>query len=148
VIHHHRDRLWLHEETRIHVCPDKRWDTRNPLDLGPVLGTLRLQGDGHFATRLRVRSRRAGDRIECLSGGHTRPVKDLLREAGIPPWLRASVPLLVDRGKVVAAAGCGIAQHFQKRLLDQRLRLHWRPVDETLCWITGSAPPGEVDRAD
>lgn len=147
VIYHHRGSLWLHQETRIQTCPDVHWDTRKPLDLGPVLGTLRLQGEGDLTAPLRVRSRQPGDRLECLPGGRTRAIKDLLREAGVPPWLRASVPLLEEHGKIVAAAGCAIARPFGKRLLDQRMSLRWLPADETLRWVMGLATAGKVDRA-
>lgn len=45
----------------------------------------------------------AGARIQV--GGHQRGVRDLMRQAGVAPWLRASLPLLTDSRGVALIPG-------------------------------------------
>lgn len=142
----YRERVWLQREDQLQDCPTVGWDTSRPLDLGPVLGTLSLEGRGRLPAPLLVRPRQPGDRIECLPGGHSRPVKQLLRESGIPPWLRESVPLLLERGEVVAIAGHCSSNRLSGLLQDQGLRLLWRPGDPILQWLIGPPRSTEVDR--
>jgi tRNA(Ile)-lysidine synthase len=44
---------------------------------------------------------------EILHGGHRRSVRTLMREAGVPPWLREALPLVSDRLGI--AVVCGVA---------------------------------------
>ena len=64
-----------------------------PLDLG----SLRLSGAGNqprIAPPLYVRFRRGGESLRLSSGTHTRELRDLFQEAGIPPWQRGRLPLV------------------------------------------------------
>lgn len=47
-----------------------------------------------------------GDRLR--SGGHDRAVRDLMREAGIPPWQRETLPLLTDTLGIAAIPGVAV----------------------------------------
>ena len=55
-----------------------------------------------FAAPVTVRSRAGGERLRTRPGGPLRELKDVLREAGVPAWDRASLPL-VFAGPVLAA---------------------------------------------
>lgn len=44
--------------------------------------------------RVTIRFRRGGERCRVRSKGHTRALKTLLQEAGLPPWERDRIPLL------------------------------------------------------
>lgn len=84
-----------------------------PAALG-TLGRLTLRpvvGAGLAAARtalpLDVRPRRGGECLRLATGGARRAVKDLLREARVPPWLRERLPLLWDGDRLVAVAHPG-----------------------------------------
>ena len=51
-----------------------------------------------------VRFRVGGERFKPLGRRHSRPLKKWLQEAGVPPWLRARIPLLY-RGDELVAVG-------------------------------------------
>jgi tRNA(Ile)-lysidine synthase len=76
-----------------------------------ALGRLSLRptaGEGLAAARvgvpLAVRARSGGERLRLAADGPRRAVKDLLREARVPPWLRERLPMLWDGARLVAIA--------------------------------------------
>ncbi|MEJ2317558.1 MAG: tRNA lysidine(34) synthetase TilS [Gammaproteobacteria bacterium] len=71
---------------------------------------------------LKVRFRREGDSIRYK--GHTKSLKTVMRELGIPPWLRDRVPLIVDGERIVAIA-------------DRRY------ADEAALWLLWHDSPGD-----
>jgi tRNA(Ile)-lysidine synthase len=50
---------------------------------------------------LRLARRRGGERLRLTATGSRRAVKDLLREAALPPWLRERLPLLYQGERCV-----------------------------------------------
>lgn len=81
-----------------------------PADLG-ALGRLSLRpvdGGGLAASRLgvplAVRTRSGGERLQLAPSAPRRAVKDLLREARVPPWVRDRLPMLWDGARLVAIA--------------------------------------------
>jgi tRNA(Ile)-lysidine synthase len=93
------------------------WRGESRLDLGPA-GCLEIRpesGAGSDAGsavalasgRVRVRHRLAGDRVGLPIAGLHRPLKDVLRERGIPAWQRAWLPLLEVDGRIVWVGGVG-----------------------------------------
>jgi len=76
------------------------WDGA-PLDL-PGGGRLLLRPDVPLAGRLRVRYRRGGEQLKPAGGAHTRELRTLLQEAGIPPWQRERTPLIYDGAELLA----------------------------------------------
>jgi tRNA(Ile)-lysidine synthase len=76
------------------------------LDL-PAGGTLALlhpdARNGALDAVLQVRYRRGGERLKPAGKPHTRDLRLLLQEAGIPPWQRARVPLIYSAGELIAA---------------------------------------------
>ena len=54
------------------------------------------------AEGFRIRFRKGGERFRPLGRFHSRPLKKWLQDAGVPPWLRARIPLLYRRDELVA----------------------------------------------
>jgi tRNA(Ile)-lysidine synthase len=88
------------------------------VELGPGLGSLLLDRafDGGVALDprvvtqgLQIRFRQGGERIRPAGRNVTRPVKKLLQERGVLPWMRRSVPLLYAGEMLVAVADLWIA---------------------------------------
>jgi len=90
-------------------APPDDWETAwggEPLAL-PGGGTLLLDHPAPETVplSLRVRFRRGGERLKPAGRRHTRELRLLLQEAGVPPWQRARVPLIFDvDGELLAAA--------------------------------------------
>lgn len=74
-----------------------------------------------------VRFRAGGERLAC--GGHHRPLKDLLREAGIPPWRRARWPLLFHGEELVAVPGVAARADRPGDPAGSLVALSFRPRD-------------------
>ena len=103
------------------------WDGRMPLIL-PDGGTLALLGAPAFDAPLRVRLRRGGERIALPGRNHSHSLKHALQDAGLPPWSRECLPLLVDGDDTVLAAGDGlVAASFDAWLRRNDARLQWTP---------------------
>lgn len=98
------------------------WDGRAPLQLPDGLGSLVLDG-APAGLALQVRPRCGGERIRLLADGPNRELKHVLQELGLPPWLRARLPL-VWRGEILLAAG-DVASDPALRASGARLR--WLP---------------------
>jgi tRNA(Ile)-lysidine synthase len=103
-----RYRDWLYAMRPATPVPENwqtDWDGKM-LDL-PAGGALMLQSDSqHDGTRdaaLSVRYRQGGERLKPAGKPHTRELRVLLQEAGIPPWLRARVPLIYAGDELIAA---------------------------------------------
>ena len=62
---------------------------------------------------VRFLSRRGGEKIRLRPDGPCRPLKDLLREAGIAPWQRDRIPLMYCGSDLVWVPGIGIAAGYQ-----------------------------------
>jgi len=76
-----------------------------PLAL-PAGGTVALQSDlpREFAgLALSVRYRQGGERLKPAGKPHSRELRLLLQEAGMPPWRRARVPLIYAGDELIAA---------------------------------------------
>lgn len=88
---------------------DQRWWADQPLMLAVgVLRALPVTGEGLAARFIRagvkVRARRGGERCRLPGRAHHSAVKKILQAAGVPPWLRANLPLLYV-GETLAAIG-------------------------------------------
>ena len=117
-------RCWrggLYAGPAIHPLPGGTrltWGGSDVLALPAGLGTLELHG----ATppgRLEVRFREGGE--TCARGGCHRPLKKLLQELSVPPWLRARVPLVHLDGELAAVGDFLSCERWPRNL-----RLVWR----------------------
>lgn len=61
---------------------------------------------------LSVRLRRGGERIKPKGSAHTRELKKLLQQAGVPPWQRDRIPLLYIDDQLAAVAGYWVDEQF------------------------------------
>ncbi len=115
-IHRFRDCLWCYSEDQdpancIVPVDGYAWDPERPLNMGPVRGTLSMAtetGAGiapeFISKNLEVRFRQGGEKLRARGRGRTRPLKNLLQESDIPPWMRRHIPLVYS-GETLLAAG-------------------------------------------
>jgi len=112
-----------------------RW-RRQPVLALPGGGVLELRADPHgsilhaaLPPQLLVRQRAGGERLAAAGG--SRRVKELLRVAGVPAWLRGQVPLTYAGGQLLAVGGDWLGAGDVKRAgagrRPRRWRLSWRP---------------------
>lgn len=97
------------------------WAFQDELELPDSGGKLlfeRTTGQGLSLARLTaapvtIRLRQGGERLrpDCLRP--TRSLKNLLQEAGMPPWQRQRVPLLFSGEKLVFVPGIGAACEYR-----------------------------------
>lgn len=106
------------------------WRGESELDLGgagtlvfsPVVGGgVRLEG------AVEIRLRQGGEKLQPARSGCRRAIKDLLREAGVPPWLRSRLPLLHVDGRLAWVAEIGGDAAFQAGPDQAGWLISWRP---------------------
>jgi tRNA(Ile)-lysidine synthase len=99
-------------------------DLRLPMDLG----ILRVTGATRpsLERRLQVRFRRGGESLRLASGAHTRDLRDLFQEAGIPPWQRGRLPLVFGAdGKLLAVADLWLSDVGARLFAPFGARIEW-----------------------
>lgn len=79
---------------------------------------------------LKVSPRTGGERI-LTAGGHHRALKDLLREAGVPPWRRDSWPLVYAGDTLIAVPGIIAAADRVPGRHEPAVRIDWTPHNGT-----------------
>ena len=111
------------------------WSASGPLTLpGGVLtplptvgaGVARRHLDGLAGGRLQVRFRRGGERLRPAGRREHHRLKQLLQEAGVPPWERARVPLIYRDDHLVAVAGLWVCEGFQAAPDEPGVTFVWR----------------------
>ncbi len=128
-----RYRELLHARRPLHMTPSG-WECTwhgEALELPAALGILRLaDATGESAPltldrAMRVRFRRGGETLRLASQSHHRDLRDLFQEAGVPPWERGRLPLVVDADDSVLAvadlwlseAGRALFARYSRRLV-------------------------------
>lgn len=143
-----RWRDWLHVETQRGVLPPDwsyRWDGHGSLLLptGDLLYFAKAapgpdaslpegiamdespvdQTFDHFM----VCARRGGERLSLPGREHSHALKQCLQDAGVPPWQRERLPLLVAAdGEVLAAGDVIISARLDRFCRNACVQLHWR----------------------
>jgi tRNA(Ile)-lysidine synthase len=84
--------------------------------------------------RTAIRYRAGGETLRLRAGGPSRPVKLLLQEWSIPPWLRDRLPLLYVEDELAAVADRAIAADFRAGPGAEGWALKW-------TWNAAHAPP-------
>jgi tRNA(Ile)-lysidine synthase len=97
---------------------------------------------------VRVRARKGGERILLTSSGKHKDVKDILREAGIPPWLRRSIPILQTTDNILAVGDMVINPDLSSWLAEDQSSLLWRPSDPLLKLVHRQSSRQAVDHAE
>ena len=134
----HRGRIVVHRPApAAFACP---WTGEDSIVLPH--GTLRLErrcGAGiairHLGgTRVTIRSGAAGERLRFAAKGARRRVVDLLREAGVPRWDRASMPRVYCGDTLAAVAGLGADADFAANPREDALALVWHSTTASPGW--------------
>ena len=85
---------------------------------------------GPVAGGLVVHPRRGGERITLPGRRHSHALKHVLQALGVPPWVRARMPLLSARdGTVLAAGDLAVSARLDAWLRGSGLRLRWTTAD-------------------
>jgi tRNA(Ile)-lysidine synthase len=103
------------------------WTGATPLSLPAGFGSLALDPAVALPT-MRVGARRGGERLQ--QAGARRELRTLLQDLGVPPWVRARLPLLWSaEGELLAAADLALAPGFEAQQRAAQTRLRWAPPD-------------------
>ncbi len=113
----YRGRVCIHAPAPQHF--EVAWDGMEDVELPH--GCLRIaacEGDGIDAQRIRgaalvVRSRLGGERMQTAANRPRRALKSILQDAGVPPWQRASLPIVTSGSEVVAVPGIAVDASWQ-----------------------------------
>lgn len=107
------------------------WSLNGPLTLPDGLGEL-VSGDGDICLcapqpqqKVSIRFTAQG-KHRILGRTHSRPIKKLWQELGIPPWQRERIPLIYYDDQLIAALGVFVSEAGQVPEGQQPWRLHWR----------------------
>jgi len=106
------------------------WLRTAPLMLPDGLGQL-ISGKGEVhlrapqpAQQVSVRFSAQGS-VRIVGRAHSRPIKKLWQELGIPPWLRERIPLIYYDEQLIAALGAFVCEEGRVPEKEQPWRLHW-----------------------
>jgi tRNA(Ile)-lysidine synthase len=106
-----------------------RWRGEAELDLGVAgkLGFTMATGQGvRLPGQVVVALRKGGEKLGPVALRPARTLKNLLREAGVPPWLRARLPLVYVDGRLAWAAEIGADAAFQAGPDEAGWLISWR----------------------
>lgn len=134
----HQDQLWLQQDADIQPCPSVEWPAAQSfVDLGDICGKLILEGPDRKGPyeELAVRGRKDCEANTIRQGGHHKSLKNLFQSAGIPPWLRDSIPLLEMKGKLVAIGDWCLDDQFAAWMSENSAKLTWQPGNSLLQFI-------------
>lgn len=100
-------------------------------ELGGVLTMAKGRGTAISLAKLQakpvtLRVRRGGERLRPDCRRPRRSLKNLLQEAGVPPWLRDRLPLLFCGSALVWVPGIGIACEFQATSGEVSVAPQWK----------------------
>ncbi len=91
-------------------------------------GRLELAKPAGFKfTDYKISHRRGGESINLAGRQGTHRLKKLFQEAGIPPWLRSSIPLLYSGDRLLAAGDLWLDENFSQQLKQAGNALIWEP---------------------
>ncbi len=114
------------------------WDITQSMTLpagGGMLSAREQAGAGVraelcYSDTVAVRFRKGGERCQPVGSAHSRTLKNLFQEQGIPPWVRERTPLVYIAGRLAAVADLWICQPFAARPGERGIVFHWqRPGD-------------------
>jgi len=94
----------------------------------------RKRGEGMAIDRLgchklRILSRKGGERFKPDLNRPTRTLKHLLQEANLPPWLRDRLPLIYFDDALAVVPNIGINCLMQATEEEHGLVIHWINAD-------------------
>ena len=74
---------------------------------------------------LTVGFRVGGERFRPAGAKHSRPLKKLLQDAGVVPWMRSRIPLLFQDEEIVAVGDLWLGNRIDKYLEEPSWRVCW-----------------------
>lgn len=100
-------------------------------DLGGILKFTPRKGLGINLQKLTespvtIRMRQGGERLRPDSSRPRRSLKNLLREASLPPWERETLPLMFSGEHLVWVPGIGVDCSFQAAAGEPGLMVEWK----------------------
>ena len=104
----------------------------SPIEL-PGGGTLALRGTDGSAVMtpkdqmLAIHYRSGGEHIRPAGAAHTRELRLLLQEAGIPPWQRDRLPLISMNGELIAVADLALSAAAVDLCAQLQASIVWKP---------------------
>jgi tRNA(Ile)-lysidine synthase len=138
VLRLYKQKLWLHPDQEILPCPSINWTADSKLiDLGDDVGQLMFEGnrpsipDGDFS----VGARSNLNETVIAQGVQHKSLKNLFQKAGIPPWLRDSIPLCKLDGELVAMGDWCFDADFASWMTESNTRLRWLPRHPLLQFV-------------
>jgi tRNA(Ile)-lysidine synthase len=113
-----------------------RWHGERELSLSDFGGVLRFSKGREVGIdpariegrALTVRVRQGGERWQPHCDRPRRTLKNLLQEAGIPPWQREITPLLYCDDQLIWAAGIGVDCAYQSAPGESAICPSWHPA--------------------
>ncbi|HZP13509.1 MAG TPA: tRNA lysidine(34) synthetase TilS [Nevskiaceae bacterium] len=105
---------------------DLHWRSGKQLILPQGCGWL--QASASPSEPWHVRFPKGGERIKPPRARHTRTLKNLFQEAGVPPWIRERTPLVYRGKQLLWVGGIGWATRA-----GNNINLRWRPDDGLLA---------------
>ena len=145
----HQQQLWLQEDVENLPCPELEWpDSQAVVDLGSDCGQLVLEGPGAMGPPegFVISSRQNCDVNAIRQGAHHKSLKNLFQLAGIPGWLRDSIPLCRLKGELVAIGDWCFEDRFATWLSENQLKLAWQPENPLLQFIAAQQHPAKFSQ--
>lgn len=135
-MHRYRDRLYLMPALPAFDSARRiAWDISSPLDLPGAgrLSAVQRRGAGlalprTTASPLSVRFRQGGERCRPAGRGGSHPLKKLLQEHAVPPWLRDRIPLIYNGDELIAVADKVICEGYATPVDEYGWVLKWEPA--------------------
>ena len=142
----YRNFIWLQDLSTLAACAGQSWHEGMKLELGAGLGHLQLHGDAvSIPPAWKVDSRHEGGKIRMWEKGNRQTLKEMFRLSGIPPWMRAAIPVLYWDGEPVAIGDWIITQKMKSWLDSEHLEYRWHPADSVLLELQSSCHESTVD---
>ncbi|WP_243047462.1 tRNA lysidine(34) synthetase TilS [Dyella sp. RRB7] len=126
-LHVWKGRLWALPPQR---SIDPHWHASwhgEPLAL-PDGGSLRLDPPARLAEPLLVRLRQGGEHLRPAGDAHTRELRDLFQQSGMPPWRRAACPLLHSGDELIGVGDRWLTEHGKALFLQAGATPYWQPA--------------------
>lgn len=126
-LHVWKERLWaLPPQRNIDAQWHASWQGE-PLAL-PDGGSLLLDPDGRLTHPLTVRLRQGGEQIRPVGHAHTRELRDLFQQSGMPPWRRQACPLLYASSELIGVGDQWLSERGAALFQSMGVRPHWQPA--------------------
>jgi len=129
----YRGRVMAEENLSPSTFTSREWNGETRLKIPQLGGELRFRrarGEGIDARRLplRVQLRTGGERLQPDAKRPRRTLKNLFQEAGVPPWERDRLPLIVCGDDLVWVPGLGVDVRYRAPQNGPGVLPEWRKM--------------------